>query len=147
MAVFDSPASTYSDTTPHKRAITDVISLIDPFDTPLITALGGLDGASGKFRFTNWPSKTVEWLQDDHLPLSSTLAESATVTSTIVTITVADGSLIQAGDILLASTEQMWVSSVSGNVITVTRGAFATNTTQTSLSAFYIIGQARVEGA
>lgn len=147
MAVFDAPASTYSDTTPHKRAITDVISLIDPVDVPLITALGGLDGAASKFRFTNWPSKTVEWLQDDHLPLSSTFNAADTLTSTVTTITVADGTLLQAGDILLAGTEQMWVSSVSTDTITVTRGAFAAATTQASLATFYIVGQARVEGA
>lgn len=146
MAVFDSPASTYSDTTPHKRVITDVISLIDPVDTPLITALGGLDGASSKFRFTNWPSKTVEWLQDDHLPLSSTFNAADTLTSTVTTITVADGSLLQPGDILLASTEQMWVSAVSTDTITVTRGAFSGAATQASLATFYIIGQARLEG-
>lgn len=50
MAVFDQMVTTYSDTTPQKRAITDVISLIDPTDTPLIASLGGLDGAASKFR-------------------------------------------------------------------------------------------------
>ena len=52
MTVYDQPKTTYSDTTPHKRVITDIISLIDPSDAPLVDALGGLDGASGKFRFT-----------------------------------------------------------------------------------------------
>ncbi len=148
MSVFDSPASTYSDTTPHKRVITDVISLIDPVDVPLITALGGTDGGASKFRLTNWPGKTVEWLQDDHLPLSSTFNAADTLTSTVTTITVADASLVQDGDIILASTEQMWVSSAntSTNVITVTRGAYATATTQASLATYYIIGQARLEG-
>lgn len=62
MAFLTSPLTTYSDTTPQKRVITDVISIIDPSDAPTIEALGGLDGASGKFRFVNGPGKVMEWL-------------------------------------------------------------------------------------
>ena len=50
MASLTSPLTTYSDTTPQKRIITDVISLIDPSDMPAIDALGGFDGASSEFR-------------------------------------------------------------------------------------------------
>ena len=64
MPPLDSPLSSYSDTTPQKRVITDVIALIDPSDAPAVLALGGLDGAASKFRFVNWPSTTVEWLED-----------------------------------------------------------------------------------
>jgi len=48
MANLASPMTTYSDTTPQKKVITDYVSLIDPSDAPLIEALGGLDGAAGK---------------------------------------------------------------------------------------------------
>lgn len=150
MAVFDSPASTYSDTTPRKRAITDVISLIDPTDTPLITALGGLDGAAGKFRFVNWPSTTVEWLEDSHLPLSDTLNESASITSTVTTITVTDASIYEPGYIIQIDSEYLWVSSVNltGNVLTVTRGfGGSTAASHTSTASITMIGEARVEGA
>jgi len=150
MAVFDSPASTYSDTTPHKRVITDVISLIDPTDTPLIAALGGLDGAASKFRFTNWPGKTVEWLEDAHLPLSESMNESASITSTITTITITDGSIYEAGYIVMIDSEYLWVSSVdvSSNIITVTRGVGgSTAATHASTAVVYFIGEARVEGA
>ena len=34
MAPLDSPITSYSDTTPQKRVITDVIDLIDPTDAP-----------------------------------------------------------------------------------------------------------------
>jgi hypothetical protein len=70
MPVIDGPLNTYSDTTPQRRTITDVISLIDPYDTPFITATGGLDGASGKFRFVNTPGKLVEWLEDNLLAMT-----------------------------------------------------------------------------
>lgn len=150
MAVFDSPATTYSDTTPLKRAITDVISLIDPTDTPLISAAGGLDGAASKFRFVNWPSTVVEWLQDDHAPLSDVMNESATITSTVTTITVTDASIYDLGYIVMVDSEYMWVSSAATatNIITVTRGvAGSTAATHDSIAAVAIIGQARLEGA
>jgi len=53
MATYDYPRYSYTSTTPYKRVITDVISLIDPSDAPFINAIGGLDGASSKFRFVN----------------------------------------------------------------------------------------------
>lgn len=148
MTVYDQQKTTYSDSTPHKRVITDLISLIDPSDAPLVDALGGLDGASGKFRFTNGKGKLVEWLEDSLIPLTDTLNSDATVTSTIVTISVTDGSLYQPGHIINISTEYLWVSSVSGNTITVTRGVGgSTAATLTSLAAVTFIGMARLEGA
>ena len=50
MAVYDQQVTTYSDTTPHIRIVNDVISLIDPVDTPLLVAIGGLDAARSKFK-------------------------------------------------------------------------------------------------
>ena len=150
MAVFDSPANTYSDTTPHKRVISDVISLIDPVDTPLIALLGGLDGGASKFRFVNWPGKTVEWLEDTHAPLTDTMNESASITSTVTTITVTDASIYEPGDIIMVDSEYLWVSSAATatEVLTVTRGVGgSTAATHASTSAVYIIGQARLEGA
>lgn len=148
MSVFDQPKTTYSDTTPHKRVITDLISLIDPSDAPLVDALGGLDGASGKFRFTNGKGKLVEWLEDSLIPLTDTLNSGATLTSTVVTISVTDGSLYEPGHIIAISTEYLWVSSVSGNTITVTRGVGgSTAATLTSNADVTFIGMARLEGA
>src|SRR3990172_11019372 len=100
-----SQLTTYSDTTPHKRVITDVISLIDPSDAPTILALGGLDGAAGKFRFVNWPSTTVEWLEDSLADLTDAL--NGSITSNATTITVVDASIFQEGHILLIDLEQM----------------------------------------
>ena len=148
MTVYDQQKTTYSDTTPHKRVITDLISLIDPSDAPLVDALGGLDGASGKFRFTNGKGKLVEWLEDSLIPLTDTLNAGATVTSTIVTLSVTDGSLYQPGHIINISTEYLWVSSVSSNTITVTRGVGgSTAATLASNADVAFVGMARLEGA
>jgi len=147
MANSASPYNTYSDTTPQVRVVTDYISLLDPSDAPFIELIGGLDGASGKFQFRN-QGKVVEWLEDTLTPLSGTLAQqSMTTATTVVTITVDDGDVFQPGHILLVGTEKMWVSAVSGDVITVTRGfAGSTSATQASNAAYTIIGMARLEG-
>ncbi|MBT7819501.1 MAG: hypothetical protein HN672_09165, partial [Chloroflexi bacterium] len=47
--VLDQPKTVYSDATAQARAISDVISMIDPRDTPLLAKLG-LDGAREKFK-------------------------------------------------------------------------------------------------
>ena len=147
MANSASPYSTYSDTTPQIRVITDYISLLDPSDAPFIELIGGLDGAASKFQFKN-QGKVVEWLEDTLTPLSGTCAEkSLTTATTVVTITVDDGDVFQPGHIILVGTEKMWVSAVSGDVITVTRGfANSTAATQASNAAYTIIGMARLEG-
>lgn len=148
MAVIDQPKNTYSDTTPHVRVITDLIALIDPSDAPLVNALGGLDGASGKFRFTGGKGKVVEWLEDSLIPLSDTLNESATITSTIATIKVTDGSLFQPGHVIMVDSEYLWVSSVSTDTLTVTRAAGgSTAATHDSVAAITMVGMARLEGA
>lgn len=142
-----SPLTTYSDTTPHKRVITDVISLIDPSDMPMIENLGGLDGASSKFRFVNGPGKVVEWLEDTLIGLTGTL--NGSITSTATTITMADGDNFQEGHILLIDSEYMWVSSVNNGteVVTVTRAFQGSSASHADSAAVTIVGMARLEGA
>lgn len=142
----DSPVTSYSDTTPQKRVITDVISLIDPADTPLLDALGGLDGASGKFRFVNNPGTVMEWLEDTLFPLTDSLNGSIATNTTAVT--VADASKFQDGDILLVDAEYVWVSAVNTatEVITVTRNYGGTQATHATSAVVEIVGQARLEG-
>ena len=148
MTVYDQQKTTYSDATPQKRIITDIISLIDPSDAPLIDALGGLDGASGKFRFTNGKGKVVEWLEDSLIPLTDTLAEAATITSTAASLKVSDGSLYEPGHIVKVDSEYLWVSDVSGDTISVTRGTGgSTAATHNSVAAVSFVGMARLEGA
>lgn len=142
-----SPLTTYSDTTPQKRIITDVISLIDPSDAPAIERLGGLDGASDKFRFVNGQGKVVEWLEDTLISLSGAL--NGSITSTATTITMSDGDNFQEGHILLVDSEYMWVSAVNNatEVLTVTRAFQGTAATHADAAAVTIVGMARLEGA
>ena len=146
MANIASPKNTYSDTTPQKKVITDVISLIDPSDTPLVEALGGLDGAASKFRFVNGDSTLVSWLEDTLTPLTGVLANAATISSTATTITVGDANMVQPGHILLIDAEQVYVSGMAAAVATVTRNYAGTQASHDSVAAFAIVGMARLEG-
>ncbi|HOD52891.1 MAG TPA: DUF5309 family protein [Candidatus Cloacimonadota bacterium] len=142
----DSPFTSYSDTTPQKRVITDVISLIDPSDAPFIEKIGGLDGAAGKFRFANEPSTTVEWLEDNLPSLTSTL-QTATIGTDATSATVADASWFQPGHIIEIDSQTFWVSAVNTttNVLTMTPlgGTAASHATGTTIT---IVGMARLEG-
>ena len=147
MANLSSPMTTYPDTTPQKKVITDYVSLIDPSDAPLIEALGGLDGAAGKFKFVN-KGTNPNWLEDSLTPLTSTLDNAATIATGDTTIKVSDPNMFQEGHIILVDAEQMWISAVAGStsIITVTRNYGGTLATHDSIDAVSIIGLARLEG-
>src|SRR5688572_17318143 len=142
-----SPMTTYSDTTPHKRTITDVISNIDPSDMPMIERLGGLNGAEGKFRFVGTPGKLVEWLEDTLISLTGTL--NGSITSNATTITITDSDNYQEGHIIQIDSERMWVSSVNNatEVATVTRAYEGSSASHADTATVAIVGMARLEGA
>jgi len=134
-------------TAENKRVITDYIALLDPSDAPFIEAIGGLDGAASKFRFTN-QGTMVEWIEDTLAPLTGALSiGTAATVSTATALTVADGNMVQPGHILLIGTELLWVSANSAGAITVTRGLGGTTAaTLATNAAFTIVGMARLEG-
>ena len=146
------PIWTGSHSTYQKRVITDYVAMLDPSDAPFVEAIGGLDGASSKFKFTATGIK-YEWLEDTLSPLSVTAADSAsgwtsTTAATTVTLAAGDVNALEPGHILKADSEYLWVSSISGDVITVTRGfGGTTKATHSSAVSIEVIGQARLEGA
>lgn len=146
----DSPFNTYDDTTPQKRIITDVLSMIDPSDTVAIDALGGLDGASSKFRFVNGMSTAVEWLEDTLAPLTDTLttAASSSTGAAGLSIVVGDASKFQPGFIIEIQSEQMWVSAVNTatETLTVTRAYSGSIAAHSTTNTVTIVGIARLEG-
>ncbi len=112
MANVAPPYSTYVNSSENKRVITDYISLLDPSDAPFVEAIGGLDGAASKFRFTN-QGKLVEWIEDTLAPLAGTFALTATANSvtSATELTISDANMVQPGHILLSGTELLWVSA------------------------------------
>lgn len=147
MANVAPPYSTYVNTAENKRVITDYISLLDPSDAPFVEAIGGLDGAASKFRFTN-QGTLVEWIEDTLAPLTGALSiGTAATVSTATALTVADANMVQPGHILLQGSELMWVSANDSGAITVTRGLGETTaTTLATNNTFAIVGMARLEG-
>lgn len=143
------PYSTYVNTAENKRVITDYIALLDPSDAPFIEAIGGLDGAASKFRFTN-QGTLVEWIEDTLAPLTGVFALTATANSAtnVTSLKVADGNMVQPGHILLTGTELLWVSANSSGTLTVTRSlGSSTMVTLATDASFSIVGMARLEGA
>jgi len=126
--------------------ITDRIVNLDPYEIVALNALG-LDSAS-KFNFVNTPGRVYEWLTDQYVPVSDTANDTTWDSdSTETTLTVTNGSYFQVGDVILADSEYMWVSAISGNDLTVTRGFGGTQATHATNTTISIVSRARLEGA
>ena len=148
MALFDQPKGTYSDTTNAVRIINDVIKLIDPVQTPLIVALGGLDAGRSKFELRGNGTK-IEWLEDQYAPLSDVAAQGTTITTNTTVLTVTDASIFQDGHVIKIDSEYMVVATVdvANNTLSVySRSYGGTNATHVTTSTIYIVGMARLEG-
>ena len=143
--VYDQQKTTYSDTNTQVRVISDIIRMIDPMDTPLIAALGGLDGARSKFNIRQ-NGKMIELMEDEYASYAGTFNNSAEVATDETDVTMADGSILQAGHVILFGNEYAWVSAVSGNDVTIVRTVDGTNDTADATEAFSIVGMVRLEG-
>jgi len=147
MATKDSPFTSYTDTLPQKRVVTDVISLIDPSDAPFIEKIGGLDAGAAKFRFANWPSTKIEWLEDSLAAYTTTL-NTATIASNATSATVTDASIFEPGHIILINDQTFWVSAANTTTNVLTIAALGgTGTSHATTDTITIVGLARVEGA
>lgn len=148
MAVYDQQKTTYSDTGNQIRIISNVINLIDPVETALLSALGGLDSARSKLEIKG-AGKKIEWIEDEYEPLSDVANQGTTITTNATTLTVTDASMFQKGHVILIDAEYMWVSAVdvTNNTLVVTRTFGGTNATHVTTSTITIVGMARLEGA
>jgi hypothetical protein len=149
MAILDQPKTVYSDTTAQARAISDVISMIDPRDTPMIAKLG-LDSAKEKFKVQVNGYK-VEILEDELDPLEGAVDDTNNWNDSDTTdLDVADASLFQDGHILLVESEKVIVKDVdlSANTIDVYERGFGSTDAATHAvdTPIYVIGMARLEG-
>jgi hypothetical protein len=136
--------TTYTDTAIIKRSIGDMIGFIDWTEAPLLRKFGVNNQT--KFRLVNWPQTRYEWLEDTMSPRTTTLAEEAAQAETEIDMT--DGTIFKEGDVLLVESELMYVSSVSGNTVTVVRGfAGTSDVTHATSLAVKLATIARVEGS
>ncbi len=119
--------------------MSDTIHLLDPNEAPL-TAV------SMKLRTISTINPKFEWMEDDYLPSSDTVSATASTASTTVTMT--NIANIRVGDVLksLDSGENMLVTAISGNDMTVTRSIGATAAAILDRSeVLLIIGNANAE--
>ena len=144
MAAADQPLTSYSDTTPHKKVITDYIDILSPSDIPMVKYFG-LSGDPGKFQMVNWPGTIAYWLESTLPAMTDTVGTS--IASNGTSIQVTDGSLHHVGDVLLQGSEQMWVSAVSTNTLTITRAYSGTATSIAASATLTRVSNARLEGA
>jgi len=122
----------YSDTDSGitKRAIGDVINMIDWTEAPLLRILGFGSGNVNKFNLVNWPSTKAEIIEDTMPTSYTTLTEAMDTSETGADVT--DGTIFRQGDIVgvfdVLDTdftdviEKYLVTSVSSNTLTVVRG-------------------------
>ena len=111
----------YTDGTSGKRAISDVIHMIDWKEAPLLRLLGFSADNVRKFKLLNWPSTTVEWLEDTMSPFTDVMNDSGGIDNSTTTMTVTNGAYFRQGDVILVESEKMMVTGVSGNDLTVVR--------------------------
>jgi hypothetical protein len=147
MAIYDGPKTTFSDVTTQARVISDVIQMVDPRDTPLVSRLG-LDGARSKFNIQLNGYK-IELLEDELDPLETTANNGGVIGASDTTFEVSDGSVFQDGHVILIDAEYMVVKSanVQTNEIEVySRSYGGTNATHATDAVIQIVGMARLEG-
>lgn len=124
--------------------ISDIISIVSPFETPLLDRLGDPKRAA--------QSTIHEWLEDTLLPNTDTVNQ-ATFTPNgqdCTDITVTNVSRFQIGDLVRpdTSTEIMLVTAINASILTVVRRYGDTPAfTLTNGRKLNIIGNAALEGA
>ena len=119
------------------------IALLDPNEGPFVTFLKAL-GQSARVVY----DPKFEWLEDDLLETWSQTTGAAEDTAT--TVQVADGSIFRTGDVLKIpdTGENLLVTEVSENQLTVVRGYGSTAATDIESGAAVLnIGPAMVENS
>jgi hypothetical protein len=124
--------------------VTDVVSVVSPFETPLLDHLGDSPRSAH--------STVHEWLEDTLLFNFDTLNQTTFTPNPqdATVLTVANGSRFLPGDLLKphGSSEVMQVTNVGGNTITVVRRFGSTPaTTLVNGLRLNILGNAALEGA
>jgi hypothetical protein len=138
--------TSYTNTVPQKRVVSDRILLTDPNEIATISVLG-LDNAS-KFQFANTPGRSYEWLEQRYNTTTLTATASGLdSSSTTTTMSVVDGTLVNIGDVLLLDAEYVHVTGISTNTLTILRNVGGTQATHhTSTVTITVVGSARLEG-
>lgn len=122
--------------------VSDLISIISPYETPLLDVLGdGMRAAT---------STHHEWLEDELLPNKDTINDSSiTDPEGDTQFDVAHGGRFRVGDQIQVegSKELMLVTNIAGNTLTVVRGYAGTAPAElVNAQVVNILGNAALEG-
>lgn len=110
-----------------KQSVVDEILLLNPHQTPMLSLLGFGEAVT---------QTTHQWFEDEMVADETLVAGAKLVGDT--SVTVVDGSIFRAGDVIKIGEELLKVTAVAANVLTVSRGYAGT-------SAAAIADQAKVE--
>lgn len=123
--------------------VSDIISLVSPFETPLLDHLGDPQRAA--------TSTLHEWLEDTLLPNTDVIDdESITEPEEETSFTVANADRFQVGDqiAMRGHAEVMLITAIDGDELTVVREYGGTPVAELAHNAVLtIIGNAALEGA
>ena len=106
----------YTDTGNTKRAIGDVIHLLDWREAPLLRLFGFGPENVKKFKMLNWPSTKAEWLEDTMSPFTDVMNDSGGIDDSTTTMTVTNGAYFRKGDVIKVEDEKMLVTAVSATI-------------------------------
>ena len=121
--------------------VSDLVSIVSPFETPLLDALGDPQ--------TEARSTHHEWLEDTLLPNTDTVHTTPTNPETDTTIAVDNASRFRVGDLIRCedSEEVMLVTTVGASTITVVRAYGGTSAESVAAGdTLLILGNAALEG-
>lgn len=123
--------------------VSDIIGIVSPYETPLLDHLGDPQRSAA--------STVHEWLEDQLLPNTDAIAPDHTFSDPDVdtTFDVDNAERFRVGDQIQAagSTEVMFVTGISGDTLTVSRGYGGTTAADlTAGGVLHILGNAALEG-
>jgi hypothetical protein len=149
MAIVSGTRYTYTDTANNAIDMSSTLSMISPFDVPLLSFVGK-DSLSK-------PCTAVkhEWLEDVLRPLDTTLDTQGEFSGTgaVSTSTVASGTgvYLAAGDIIQIESELCLIGSVSTDTLTIAAGGRgyggSTAASHVTTTPIRIVGTVAVQGA
>lgn len=136
--------TSYINTVPDKRMVTDRILMIEPYD---IVAYSYLGTDMGKFNFTNRDGKVYEWLEDTYNDRTDVVASGLASSSTTTTMVVTDADLWQVGDVWECEGEGIMVTAKSTTTMTIVRNIYGAQATHADASVITRTSRARIDGA
>ena len=104
--------STYDQSTPILEDLSSAVRFGAAYDAPLYAFLDRRPATD----------KEHAWVEDAPNARATTMNNTTTMSAGATTVTVTDGSLFAQGDVIVAGSEYLRVSSVNANALTVSRG-------------------------